>query len=100
FVYLSKGLNFSKKFIYEIWSELLSTLPDKDPKTYLQESSQRLFKKIPLYKTISQSGNPHKPMFKVSVTIKNLQAFGEGYSKQNAETKAAKNLIKLIKSND
>ena len=100
FVYITKGLNFSKKFIYEIWSELLGTLPEKDPKTYLQETSQRLFKKIPSYKTISQSGNPHKPMFKVSVTIKDLESFGEGYSKQNAEIKAANNLIKLIKDYD
>ena len=50
FVYLNKGLSFSKKFIYEIWSELLDTLPEKDPKTLLQETCQRLFKKIPIYK--------------------------------------------------
>ena len=97
FVYLTKGLTFAKKFIYSIWSNLLTTLPEKDPKTYLQETSQRLFKKIPMYKTISQSGNPHKPMFKVIVTIKEFEAYGEGYSKQNAEIKAAKKLIKLIK---
>ncbi|MGY9017460.1 MAG: ribonuclease III family protein [Alphaproteobacteria bacterium] len=100
FVYLNKGLNFSKKFIYEIWSDLLDTLPEKDPKTYLQETAQRLFKQMPLYKTVSQSGNPHKPLFKVSVTIKDLETFGEGYSKQNAEIKAAKNLIKIIKDYD
>ena len=91
---------FTKKFIYDIWSNLLTTLPEKDPKTYLQEVSQRLFKEIPSYKTVSQSGNPHKPMFKVSATIKDLKAYGSGYSKQNAEIKAAKNLIKLIKIND
>ena len=55
---------------------------------------------MPLYKTVSQSGNPHKPLFKVSVTIKDLETFGEGYSKQNAEIKAAKNLIKIIKDYD
>ncbi len=100
FDYLTKGLIFTKKFIYDIWSNLLTTLPEKDPKTYLQEVSQRLFKEIPSYKTVSQSGNPHKPMFKVSATIKDLKAYGSGYSKQNAEIKAAKNLIKLIKIND
>ncbi len=100
FVYLKKGLIFAKKFIYEIWFDLLTTLPEKDPKTQLQETSQRLYKKIPSYKTVSQSGNPHKPLFKVSVIVKNFESFGEGFSKQNAETKAAKNLIKLIKEND
>lgn len=100
FVYLNKGLSFSKKFIYEIWSELLDTLPEKDPKTLLQEICQKLFKKIPIYKTISKSGDPHKPMFKISATIQDLEAFGDGYSKQNAEIKAAKNLIKLIKIDD
>jgi ribonuclease-3 len=100
FVYLKKGLSFSKKFIYEIWSELLDTLPDKDPKTLLQETCQRLFKKIPIYKTVSKSGDPHKPMFKISASIQDLVAFGEGYSKQNAEIKAAQNLIKLIKIDD
>lgn len=75
-------------------------MPEKDPKTYLQETAQRLFKQMPLYKTVSQSGNPHKPLFKVSVTIKDLETFGEGYSKQNAEIKAAKNLIKIIKDYD
>ena len=87
----SHGFNFT---------ELLDTLPEKDPKTLLQETCQRLFKKIPIYKTISKSGDPHKPMFKISATIQDLEAFGNGYSKQNAEIKAAKNLIKLIKIDD
>ena len=100
FVYLKKGLSFSKKFIYEIWSELLDTLPDKDPKNLWQETCQRLFKKIPIYKTVSKSGDPHKPMFKISASIQDLVAFGEGYSKQNAEIKAAQNLIKLITIDD
>ena len=98
FVYINKGLSFSKKFIYEIWSELLDTLPEKDPKTLLQETCQRLFKKIPIYKTVSKSGDPHKPMFTIIASIKDFEAYGEGPSKQNAEIKAAKNLIKIIKN--
>tara|TARA_X000000368_G_C23044978_1_gene718746 strand:+ start:1896 stop:2576 length:681 start_codon:yes stop_codon:yes gene_type:complete len=97
FVYLSKGLNFTKKYIFEIWSSLLDTLPEKDPKTFLQERSQKHFKKIPIYKTISTSGISHKPKFKVKVQIEDLSAIGEGYSKQNAEIQAAKKLINLMK---
>ena len=100
FVYLNKGLTFTKKYIFEIWSSLLETLPDKDPKTFLQEEAQKKFKKIPIYKTLIQTGNPHKPRFKVSVEIENMKSIGKGYSKQSAEVQAAKKLIKAMNEND
>ena len=69
-----------------------------DPKTKLQEYSLKLYKKLPEYKYISNTGPSHKPNFKVSVSIEKTKNFiGIGSSKKNAETIAAKKLLEFLK---
>ena len=70
FVYTSKGLVFSKNLIMELWQDELDTLPQKDPKTFIQEYCQKKYKTIPLYKLIEEAGTKHKPKFLVSLKIK------------------------------
>ena len=98
FIYLKKKLDFTKVFILELWKKELDTLPQKDPKTFVQEYSQRKNKIIPIYNLKEETGTKHKPKFKVSLQIDKLYVEGEGVSKQKAEISAAKKMIKLIQS--
>ena len=99
-VFMDKGFDQTKKFILKIWSEKLKKTESViiDPKTKLQEYSLKLFKKLPEYKYISNSGPSHRPNFKVSVSIQKTKNFiASGSSKKNAETSAAKKLLDHLK---
>jgi|TARA_B100001059_G_scaffold75227_1_gene72801 ribonuclease-3 len=96
FIYTNKGLDFTRNIVLNLWQEELDTLPQKDPKTFIQEYSQRKNKKIPSYKLIKESGTKHKPKFIISLKIDHFSVEGEGVSKQKAEIAAAKKMIKLI----
>jgi len=91
-IYLDKGLNFTKKFILNLWSEHItaSAVTQIDAKTKLQEHSLKIFKVLPVYKLISNTGPRHKPLFKVAVKLKNTNFFTAlGSSKKDAEQNAA-----------
>ena len=61
-----------------------------DAKTKLQEYSLKTFKVLPNYKLISNTGPRHKPLFEVSVKLKNTKFFiAQGESKKDAEQNAA-----------
>ena len=91
-IYLDKGLNFTEKFILNLWSDHItaSIITQIDAKTKLQEYSLKIFKMLPIYKLISNTGPRHKPLFKVAVKLKNTKFFtAEGTSKKDAEQNAA-----------
>ena len=91
-IYLEKGLDFVEKIILNLWKKHItdSVVTPIDPKTKLQEYSLRLFKILPIYKLISNTGPRHKPLFKVSVKLKNTKFFtSQGTSKKEAEQNAA-----------
>ena len=91
-IYLDKGINFVEKFILNLWNEHInaSVVTEIDAKTKLQEYSLKMFKTLPIYKLISNTGPRHKPLFKVSVKLKNTRIFTtEGSSKKDAEQNAA-----------
>ena len=91
-IYLDKGLNITEKFVLNLWSEHIraSVITQIDAKTKLQEYSLKIFKVLPLYKLISNTGPRHKPTFKVAVKLKDTKFFNaEGVSKKDAEQNAA-----------
>ena len=91
-IYLDKGINFVEKFILNLWNEHInaSVITEIDAKTKLQEYSLKMFKTLPIYRLISNTGPRHKPLFKVSVKLKNTRIFtAEGSSKKDAEQNAA-----------
>ena len=97
-IYLDKGFNSVEKFILELWSENIkdSVITQIDAKTKLQEFSLKRFKKLPIYKLISNTGPRHKPLFKVGVKLIDTKFFlAEGSSKKDAEQNAA---IKCLQS--
>ena len=91
-IYLDKGINFVEKFILNLWNEHInaSVITEIDAKTKLQEYSLKMFKILPIYRLISNTGPRHKPLFKVSVKLKNTRIFtADGSSKKDAEQNAA-----------
>ena len=91
-IYLDKGLNYTEKFILNLWSDHIkaSIVTQIDAKTKLQEYSLRNFKVLPIYKVISNTGPRHKPLFKVAVKLKDTKFFtAKGGSKKDAEQNAA-----------
>ena len=98
-IYLDRGLNFTEKFILGLWSKHItaSVVTQIDAKTKLQEHSLKIFKVLPIYKLISNTGPRHKPLFKVSVKLKNTKFFtSQGSSKKDAEQNAASLCLESI----
>ena len=91
-IYLDKGFTICEKIILELWKNKISesVITPIDAKTKLQELSLKKFKKLPIYKLISNTGPRHKPIFKIAVKLQNTKFFtAEGNSKKNAEQNAA-----------
>ena len=91
-IYLDRDLNYTEKFILNLWSDHItaSVVTQIDAKTKLQEHSLKIFKTLPVYKLISNTGPRHKPLFKVAVKLKNTKFFAaQGNSKKDAEQNAA-----------
>ncbi len=91
-VYLDKGLAITEKLILNLWKDQIekSKITEIDAKTKLQEYSLKIYKKLPIYKLISNTGPRHLPIIKVSVKLYNSKIFyGEGKSKKDAEQSAA-----------
>ena len=99
-IYLDKGFNIVEKLILNLWSDHIrdSIITQIDAKTKLQEYSLKKFKKLPIYKMISNTGPRHKPIFKVAVKLINTKFyFSEGKSKKEAEQNAANECLRNIK---
>ena len=99
-IYLEKGLATAEKVIVDLWKNNIidSIITQIDAKTKLQELSLKNFKKLPIYKLISNTGPRHKPSFKVGVKLPNTKYFfGSGKSKKDAEQNAAIECLKNIK---
>ena len=99
-IYLDKGFSIVEKFILDLWSNHIkdSINTQIDAKTKLQEFSLKKFKKLPIYKLISNTGPRHKPLFKVGVKLIDTKSFiAEGKSKKDAEQNAAILCLQNIK---
>ena len=91
-IYLDGGFANAKKFINKFWGPYfdINEKNMQDFKTKLQELSLKKFKKLPIYKIISNTGPRHKPIFKVGVKLPNTKYYiASGSSKKDAEQNAA-----------
>ena len=98
-IYLDKGYTVVEKTILSLWSDHIkqSVITQVDAKTKLQEFSLKKFKKLPIYKIISNTGPRHKPLFKVGVKLMNTKFyFSDGKSKKDAEQNAASKCLKDV----
>ena len=99
-IYLDKGFLVVENFILDYWSTHIkdSVVTRIDAKTTLQEFSLKKFKKLPIYKLISNTGPRHKPLFKVAVKLVNTKFYiAEGSSKKDAEQNSAILCLQNIK---
>ena len=96
--YLDGGMKgcrkvFGKLFVPRL-EELSGDIWAQNPKGRLQEYSQRCWKKSPVYEVLERSGPAHATLFKVAVSVSDgSQGVGHGQSKQEAEARAAKDLL-------
>ena len=100
-LYLDGGLDVALTFIHRHWRPLMAEdpIPPKDAKTVLQEWAQSKGLPLPDYRVIGQKGPAHAPRFTVELTLHEMKpASGRGTSKQAAEQKAARVLLKRIEA--
>ena len=98
-IYLDKGYTVVEKTILSLWSDHIkqSVITQVDAKTKLQEFSLKKFKRLPIYKIVSNTGPRHKPLFKVGVKLMNTKFyFSDGKSKKDAEQNAATKCLKDV----
>jgi len=98
-IYVDGGYNKSFIFIKRMWLSHLNKQisDDLDPKTKLQELTQKKYKKLPEYRLFKKEGPPHSPKFTISLnalSFKNIKA--KGSSIRDAEKNAAKKILNLL----
>jgi len=94
-IYLERGYDDAATFIHKhILSKLESILSSgswRDPKSFLQEVSQRIDGHTPLYKVLEEVGPDHDKVFTLGVFVGDkLMGKGTGPSKQAAQQEAAR----------
>lgn len=98
-IYLDQGYDEASKFIHtHILSKLESILHEgtwRDPKSHLQEVSQRIDGATPVYKVIEEVGPDHDKVFTLGAYVNSkLMGRGTGPSKQSAQQEAARAALK------
>jgi len=96
--YLDGGLKAVQKIFDFLFVPILGKLSgdawEGNPKGKLQEYCQRKWKCSPHYRIINKEGPAHATIFTVEVAIGDgLTGVGEGRNKQDAETKAASEVL-------
>lgn len=98
-IYLERGYKDAEAFINKhITSKLEAILDEgswRDPKSHLQEVSQRINSATPQYKVLEETGPDHDKIFTLGVYVGGkLMGKGTGHSKQIAQQKAARAALK------
>ncbi len=97
-IYLERGFddarNFIQKYIIVKLDGILQSGSWRDPKSYLQEISQRVDGQTPVYKVLGEEGPDHDKVFTLGVFVgETLIGRGTGPSKQIAQQQAARQAI-------
>jgi len=98
-LYLDAGFAAADAFVRRAWGDRVDRLshPPRHPKAALQEWAAAKRRRPPEYRVVETSGPDHARRFTVEASIKGLaSATGEGLSKQEAETAAAKALLEKL----
>ncbi len=102
-IYLDSSLGDMEKLIRQWFADLLKEdfkeLISQDHKSTLQEITQDLYKKTPIYETLDSTGPDHQKKFKIGVFLNSRKiAQGWGNNKKKASQEAAKSAIRMIQS--
>ncbi|MGB4768496.1 MAG: ribonuclease III [Candidatus Saccharimonas sp.] len=98
-IYLDQGYDKASEFIHKHILAKLDTILDqgtwRDPKSHLQEVSQRIDGATPVYKVVSEEGPDHDKVFRLGAYVNStLMGEGIGPSKQAAQQQAARAALK------
>jgi ribonuclease-3 len=99
-LFLEAGLEAARAFVKRAWGDRVHAQDKapKHPKAELQELAAAKQWRPPAYEVARRSGPHHAPTFTVTVSIPGrAEADGTGSSKQEAETEAARALLKDLK---
>lgn len=104
-IYLDGGFDRTATFIGRIFEPLIeagaAAAVYRDYKTAVQEISQNLFRELPRYTVITETGPDHEKRFEISLVIgEKLIATGTGRSKKEAEQQAAKEALEVLRNNE
>lgn len=102
-IYLERGYAdadaFIKKHILSKLSDILESGSWRDPKSHLQEVSQRIDGHTPVYRVLAEEGPDHDKIFKLGVFVgEKLMGEGTGPSKQTAQQEAARAALKAYEA--
>lgn len=94
-IYLERGYDDAAAFIHKYITSKLDTILEsgswRDPKSHLQEVSQRLDNHTPVYRVIEEVGPDHDKVFTLGAYVGDkLMGKGTGPSKQAAQQEAAR----------
>ncbi|MBQ3352827.1 ribonuclease III [Candidatus Saccharibacteria bacterium] len=98
-IYLDQGYDAARDFIAKHILSKIDTVLDeglwRDPKSYVQELAQKIDGVTPVYKTLKEDGPDHDKVFTVGIYVgDSLKGTGNGHSKQEAQTVAAREAVK------
>ena len=101
-IYLDAGFDRTLSIIERLFSPMLARVGARelihDFKSLLQEFTQQVWKTLPQYRLLEESGPAHDKSFKVSLCLRGQEiAQGEGSSKKEAEQRAAKQAFLSLK---
>jgi ribonuclease III len=97
-LYLDQGYDAVKAFISRTvlikTEDIVKQGLYKDAKSFVQEKAQELYNTTPFYKVLGEEGPDHDKRFRAGIYFgEELISEGEGKSKQEAETMAARNAL-------
>ena len=101
-IYMDQGYAAAKRHIYKYILSKMQKMVEaedwRDPKSYLQELTQKAENVIPVYRTVKEDGPDHDRVFEIVVQVGNtVRGKGTGHSKQEAQSMAAKEAIRYYK---
>ena len=102
-IYLDQGYEVAREFIAKhILVKTEMVIEEglwRDPKSYVQELAQKIDGITPVYKTLKEEGPDHDKLFTVGLYVgAALKGVGQGHSKQEAQTAAAREGVKKYRS--
>ncbi|MEY2393608.1 ribonuclease III [Wolbachia endosymbiont of Tettigetta isshikii] len=102
-IYIDGGFKSVERFVTQHWEKLAKDMliPPQDPKTSLQEWTQKNKLPLPKYELAKQTGPEHNPEFTISIRIENYsEVSAYASSKKVAEQKAAELMLEKINNSE
>lgn len=102
-IYLEYGFEQARNFIHQAiivkLEDILESGTWRDPKSHLQEVSQRVDSQTPVYKVLHEEGPDHDKVFTLGVYVgEKLMGQGSGPSKQAAQQEAARAALEAYRA--